>query len=335
MQRDTTTLLSLVRRLPELSDLRFDPDRAVAFLRDARTGDPTDEQLDEIARRYAEQEDLPDDVHSMLLAAARNPTLETAELRALALGIMLATLEEVSEGPGPLSIIVYRATVLENLELTRVVMQAAERHGGRSALLDRIRKGDFSLDDEERRLIEDAITPRLRKALEHAADRWHAQTRESIIDSPFPVCLPLATMLPFLVELEEAAEQDQIAGLFRRSCEIVPEDEALLTVHLDDWLSRADLENDEHASTVVSVRQHAEQGVLDAIVPALLYSTLTTNHYSLLEDEPAPDTLEQARDPDFLEAHARFLDDIGYSALAERSRSLARRFRNAGSDPGT
>ncbi len=343
MLHDLAVLEDLFRADEGLNKVRYPRKTAAEFLEKNFEAHPDpfedefafEEWLDPIAARYDREIDggsLMGSVTDELIdAASRAKT--TGDTRSLALGLFLAMLYEVDkDDPNPLVCLIFRLSASGHLRLASFLESGIERLGGKQALKKRLLEDDPDLQKELDNLSagmdQDVI-----EAMKEEFNRDFDEIVKVIEKGEFPVPLPYVTVLPFVVKLMRLAEDGETDAektakmLLEYLKGLSTEDFRLYRKHLKSWLESNEKKEPELAAHVAFVHNLTKLDRLDPLDGYLLFSGLKLKASVLLEGESEilPCEGEAPDSPEFLERYGNFFEELGYPALAERTRNLAER----------
>ncbi len=347
---DMDNLDRLFREDPVLSGVRFSEDEVLGFVaeemhREEGSGDEGEaeepdgdrpDRLEEWVARYlreVEGEEALGDLEDALVAAAPRWAGSLGALRALGLGVALASMpmdegEPEEASPNPLHTLIFRCTLQEALETQDAIGDLIEKAGGAGAVRERLLAGG---PPPLARLLEAAggasdVPAPARDAAEEAI--W--SLGEDIRAGRLPVGLAFPSLLPCLARWALAegeagpSSEEAIAILDTSAKELGPEDAELLDQLLENWQE----ENREGADNatlerVAFVRSELAAGSLGPFGFDLLVAALYHRRVSGLAGEPVPpqaaSTLRDALTAEFLERYGDFLWDEILPETARRT----------------
>ena len=348
LNEDLERLASLFQTVPSLDEIRFDRVKIANFIAaeisDLEGAEDANQRIDALAQRYFDEVEagkLPKGTSGRLLLVARHET-QTADLRALALGLFLCAATETnagdsggvsSAGPNPLVVVLFRLSIQKAVRADQTVQGVIDRLGGEEA----VRRGIETDDQEVQRQIGDLaerLDPEERDQVEAYFEETMERIKKSIRDNKFPVPLPLVSVLPLMAEVDrilpdEPSPEDVKEDLTRAvlaACEgLSDEDLRLYAWSLQEWLDSAPEDASNEASMVAVVLSLVKAGSLAPLDWPLMTTAVQKDQTTALPGEG--ELVAELKDDDILapaalERYAEFLDTQGYPGLAQRTRQL-------------
>jgi len=342
VERETKRLAALLRDDPDLESLRFSPEtvsrlmeRRRETLVAAREADRSYE-LDRLATecsRLPENQRVMKQVSDVVLGAATKGGHTPSKIRSLAFLLVLAG-TEASTPKGETSMLaslIFRRSLAEIVDAPDPLEDLVDRLGGRDALRARLLQKDPTLGEEVRALAE-TLEPASVRRLQEAAQERYEPLRTALDEGRYPVGLPIALVLPILVDLVRAdkaargtASDASKAGILeRRMKEWVGPEVQIYQDLTARWLEAHAGEDPSVRKAVALAKELAMAGSLAPFDADLLHLSFEQKNLSLLDGEEAllPGEPSRLASPPFLRKYAKFLDEKGYPANAARIRGL-------------
>ncbi len=338
---DMERLDQIFREDPVLRRVRFDGPRVFQFVAEQVGEEPepdapaaesapdedAEDRLDRWVTRYLREEEGEEVLGRLadaLVAAAPRWARNTADLRALALGVALAEVPEgeadgeeaAPEDANPLHGLIFRCTLQEQLEAHKEIDRLVEEAGGWDSVRAKVAAGDL-----------DGVPEAIREVVEEDRANLGAEIREGLL----PVGMPFPSLLPCLVRLAVSGSDPDPSGealldiVTASAEELGLEDAVLLDGMLEDWLAEsqegAEPETLERIAMLRSELAAGSSGPLGFdLIAAALYHRRVVGLVG--EPEPAiegPSGTTDAFTPEYLERYGDFLWAEGLPDTARRT----------------
>lgn len=325
LKEDLETLSKLMERDPCFLGFGFSPKGVEAYLEknppNMNLSTPNaSSRLSDIALKYYEATD------DRQVFAAASEKFEQActrasdenELRALALGLCLSSAFEIKGSPDKM--------------LVELFFRKAVRDIYDPRLSTSTKKEAKASDGSEQK----------------ASVRNEADTLLDVIcDADFPVKLPFVTALPFLIRIEELSRQGkspnrkedaaEMAKMMDEACsDLLDSDKKIYLALLEQWskdnsqaVTKEETAKIGWLSAVNYLAKSLQEGTLSMFIDGLLSSVLAKGTFSYIHEQEArvlKPLLKSGPSKALLEQYASWLESVGHSDFAERTRKYLPRF---------
>jgi hypothetical protein len=309
-------------------------DSEPAFMEALENDDPEtyDAAFDAITTRFLKEHGADFDLSAVkdkCLEAAKRAT-SNHDLRALATGVCLALISDMSDDPAdnPLATILFRKALFDSAGAVHIIDRIMNRFPDDAVELCRLMEANDPAINQTLEAAANELSPSALNALYANFDKLHGRLCDTITAGDFPVPLPLATQLAMFGRLYAAAgsetcsRDDMIAALTTSADDLIEEDCVQFSLMLDRWLKGNSEETSGRVAEAVRTMKHlcAIRSIGD-LAPVLFINCLQERRQAPFDAdelrfiEGAQDATDKLR---FMAEYSAWLRTKGYPGMADR-----------------
>jgi hypothetical protein len=342
---DYDRLSEIICRDPAFASIGFAAEEVAAFVDSLANSEPAltealkeddpktyDQAFDTICTRFLREHGRDFDqsaIKDKCLEAAKRAT-SNDEARALATGICLSLMSEMSDDPvdNPLATILFRKALFDDAGSLHIVDRMMGCLPSDADELCRLMEANDPSIDEKLKAAADKLSPSEVDVLRTSFDKLQKSLWDMIAAGKFPVPLPLATQMAMFGRLyvavgsETPSRANITAAIETIPEDLIEEDYVQFGQMLDRWLKDNDRQPpDRIVEAVRTMRNLCAIRLIEDLVPVLFVSCLRGRQQAPFDADELKfiEGASHAADkPEFMTEYSAWLRMKGYPGMAER-----------------